>query len=134
MKKQVKIISIVLVIMMAVLSISNVVHATGTTSTTESTSSISGIIDDIGKGNGTDTSKVSNFGKTLVTILQTAGIVVAIVVLLVIGIKYMMGSAEEKAEYKKVMIPYLIGAALIFGGSAIVGIVYEIIASGAKQI
>lgn len=129
MKKQVKIISIALIIMMAVLSISNVVLATGETKT-----DIGTIIDDIGKGNATDTSKVSDFGKTLVTILQTAGIVVAVVVLLVIGIKYMMGSAEEKAEYKKVMIPYLIGAALIFGGSAIVGIVYDIISSGAGQI
>lgn len=135
MKKQVKIISIALVIMMALLSISNVVLATGTTGTTSTSGSdIGQIIDDIGKGNNTDTTKVSNFGKTLVTILQTAGIVVAIVVLLVIGIKYMMGSAEEKAEYKKVMIPYLIGAALIFGGSAIVGIVYEIISSGAMQM
>ena len=32
----------------------------------------------------------------------------------------MMGSAAEKAEYKKTMIPYLVGAVLIFGASAIV--------------
>ena len=43
----------------------------------------------------------------------------AVVVLLVLGIKYMMGSASEKAEYKKTMIPYLVGALLIFGASAI---------------
>ena len=49
----------------------------------------------------------------------TIGIIVAVVVLLVLGIKYMMGSASEKAEYKKTMIPYLVGALLIFGASAI---------------
>ena len=36
----------------------------------------------------------------------------------------MMGSAEEKAEYKKVMIPYLIGAVLIFAAPYIAGAIY----------
>ena len=35
----------------------------------------------------------------------------------------MMGSASEKAEYKKTMIPYLVGAILIFGASAITKVV-----------
>ena len=47
------------------------------------------------------------------------GIVVAVIIGLIIGIKLMIGSASEKAEYKKTMIPYLIGAILIFGASAI---------------
>ena len=55
-------------------------------------------------------------GFTLVELL-------AVIVLLVIGIKYMMGSASEKAEYKKTMIPYLVGAILIFGASAITKVV-----------
>ena len=110
MKKQVKIISIVLVVIMVLLSISNIVLATD----------VPGQIQTIGKGNSTDTTKISNFGATLVTILQTVGVAAAIIILLILGIKYMMGSAEEKAEYKKTMIPYLIGAALLFGASAIV--------------
>ena len=31
----------------------------------------------------------------------------------------MLGSVEQKAEYKKTMLPYVIGAALIFGASTI---------------
>ena len=58
-------------------------------------------------------------------ILQTVGIVVAVVVLMVLGIKYMMGSAEEKAEYKKTMIPYVVGAILIFGATTIANMVYQ---------
>jgi len=38
----------------------------------------------------------------------------------------MMGSASEKAEYKKTMIPYVVGAVLILGGSAIVKIIFSI--------
>ena len=75
---------------------------------------------------GTATSasgSVETLGNQIIGILTTVGVVVAIVVLLVLGIKYMMGSASEKAEYKKTMIPYLVGAILIFGASAITKVV-----------
>mgnify|MGYP003304461465 CR=1 FL=1 len=117
MKKSVKIISIALVIMMALLSVSNVALATD----------IPGKINQIALGNANaDTSKVVNLGATIVTIMQTVGIVVAIVILLVLGIKYMVGSAEEKAEYKKTMMPYIVGAILIFASTTIVNVVYQL--------
>ena len=37
----------------------------------------------------------------------------------------MLGSLEEKAEYKKTMMPYIIGAVLVFAASAIAGIIYS---------
>lgn len=37
----------------------------------------------------------------------------------------MMGSAEEKAEYKKTMMPYLVGALLIFAAVTIANMVYN---------
>lgn len=118
MKKQVKIMSIVLVVMMVLLSITNVVLAAP---------DLSSKIDQIGQGNeSANTDKVIGLGQTVVTIMQTVGIVVAVVVLLVLGIKYMMGSAEEKAEYKKTMIPYVVGAVLIFAATTIVNVVYQL--------
>ena len=69
--------------------------------------------------NPPETTNLENVGANIVDIVTTIGIIAAVVVLLVLGIKYMMGSASEKAEYKKTMIPYLIGAVLIFGASAI---------------
>ena len=39
----------------------------------------------------------------------------------------MMGSAEEKAEYKKTMVPYLIGAIVLFAASALAGGIYNMI-------
>lgn len=67
--------------------------------------------------------QVTNIGNQIIGIITTVGVVVAVVVLLILGIKYMMGSASEKAEYKKTMIPYIVGAALIFGASAITKVV-----------
>lgn len=72
-----------------------------------------------------DTSGISTVGNKLITILTTVGIVVSVIVLVVLGIKYMMGSAEEKAEYKKTLMPYVIGAGLVFAASSIAQIVYQ---------
>ncbi len=117
MKKQVKIISVLLIVLMALTMVSTSVFATV---------SIDQTIKDMAKGSGKQPAEVVNLGKTIVTIMQTVGIVVAVVVLLVIGIKYMIGSAEEKAEYKKTMIPYVIGAILLFASTTIVGVVYNL--------
>ena len=78
------------------------------------------------KGDTTvDTTGIQNIGKAVIQTLQTVGSVAAVIVLIVLGIKYMMGSTEEKAEYKKTMIPYVIGAVLIFAASSVAGFVYD---------
>lgn len=69
--------------------------------------------------------EIQNFGGKILSAVTTAGIVLSVIVLAVLGIKYMLGSAEEKAEYKKTLMPYLVGAILIFGASAIANIVYN---------
>ena len=47
--------------------------------------------------------------------------------IMLIGIKYMLGSVEEKAEYKKTMIPYIIGCIFIFSISTIVSVIYSLV-------
>lgn len=78
-----------------------------------------GVVDNLFNQNAQGTEGIQTVGGRIVSVITTIGIVVAVVVLLILGIKYMMGSASEKAEYKKTMIPYLVGAVLIFGASAI---------------
>ena len=68
---------------------------------------------------------IKEFGGKILSAVTTAGVVLSVIVLAVLGIKYMLGSAEEKAEYKKTLMPYIIGAALIFGASTIATIVYN---------
>lgn len=78
-----------------------------------------------GNPNVQGSSEIQTLGQSIVGILQTVGIILSVVVLIIIGIKYMMGSAEEKAEYKKTMIPYIVGAALIFAASVFAQVVYQ---------
>lgn len=80
---------------------------------------------DITATEGTGVDEVKTLGGKLMGVIQTAGVVIAVIILMVLGIKYMMGSAGEKAEYKKTMIPYLVGAILIFAASTIANVVYQ---------
>lgn len=68
---------------------------------------------------------IKDVGQQVVGILQTVGIVLSVIVLIVLGIKYMMGSTEEKSEYKKTFIPYIVGAALIFAASIFATAIYD---------
>ena len=76
--------------------------------------------------NTSSSGSVTNIGNNILGIIQVVGTVVAVGVLMVIGIKYMMGSAEEKAEYKKTMIPYLVGAIILFAAVNIAKYVVDI--------
>lgn len=61
-------------------------------------------------------------GKILGTI-STIGIVISVLTSMILGIKYMVGSVSEKAEYKKSMIPYIIGIVLLLSSSLIVALI-----------
>ena len=65
-------------------------------------------------------------GNTIVKVIQAIASALSVGVLMIIAIKYMMGSVEEKAEYKKTMLPYVIGCFLVFGITNILGIVVDI--------
>ena len=67
----------------------------------------------------------AKIGNQILGIIQVVGIILSVGCLMILGIKYMMGSAEEKAEYKTTMIPYIIGAVLIFAASNVAGMIYD---------
>lgn len=67
--------------------------------------------------------KVKNLGNEVLGVLQAIGIVVSVIVLIILGIKYMMGSVDQKAEYKKSMLPYVIGASVLLSASIITNII-----------
>lgn len=63
---------------------------------------------------------------TILGVVQTVGSVISVICLIVLGIKYMMGSVEEKANYKKTLVPYVLGAIMVLGISNIINIIYQI--------
>ena len=74
---------------------------------------------------GTATTQVQNFGQNILGIVSMGASILAVIILIVLGVKYMMGSAEEKAEYKKTLLPYVIGALFVFGAGAICAVIFN---------
>lgn len=70
--------------------------------------------------------KLTERANVIIGALQIIGTVVSVVALGILGIKYMLGSVEEKAEYKKTLKPYIIGAIMVFGITNILAIVVTI--------
>lgn len=60
-------------------------------------------------------------------ILLIVGIIAAVIVGLIIAIKIITGSVGQKAEYKELLIPYIVGCVIIFGAFAVWKIVVNIL-------
>lgn len=82
---------------------------------------------DLNKYEGTNigSTKFEKKANTVFAYIRNIGIVLSVVVLIVIGIKYMLGSTEEKANYKETLLPYIIGAFLLFTGSLVPQLIYN---------
>ena len=77
-------------------------------------------------GTESDAQEIKTVGNKVIQVISVVGSILSVIVIIVLGIKYMVGSVEEKAEYKRTMIPFLIGAIFIFAASSIAGIIYQV--------
>ena len=77
------------------------------------------------KGKGEDAPQFIEKVNVIVSVLEAVGVILSVIILIVIGTKYMLGSVEERADYKKTMIPYLIGAFMVFTVSLIPQIIFK---------
>lgn len=71
-------------------------------------------------GNNLKTTKVINI---VIGIIQVAGTGISLIVISLLGIKYLLASPSEKADVKKNIMPILIGCVLLFAGVQIAGII-----------
>lgn len=114
-KKTLKILTVLFIVSIMLLVFTTIVRASDTEE----------LLGGIQSNTQGSTSQSQQIGGLIVGIVQTIGTIVAVVVVAVLGIKYMTGSTEEKAEYKKTMLPYLVGAIILFLGVTIVRVIYS---------
>ena len=75
-----------------------------------------------GKGDNTtsiDYGKLQNTSNEIYNILLTCAVIVAVIISAILGIKFMLGSMEEKAQIKEALIPFVIGCIVAFGAFGI---------------
>lgn len=69
---------------------------------------------------------VDDAAGTVVAVLRVASVTIAIIVLLVIAMKYMISSAGDRADIKKHAVAYVIGTFILFSATQIIALLIEI--------
>ena len=72
---------------------------------------------------------VTKVAGQVLNIIQIVGVAVATIMLTILGIRYVSLSPNEKAEYKKGLTIYVIGAVLLFGASMLIGVIRNFISN-----
>lgn len=82
---------------------------------------------DIELGKSGEESSSKAMTEKIVGILQVLGSVLSVVALLIIGLRYMFSSLEDRASMKGVLIYYVIGAVMVFATSQLLGVAYKVL-------
>ena len=70
---------------------------------------------------------INDMGGKVLGMVQIIGTATGVIMLIVIGIKYIVTSVEEKATIKQRLIPYVIGAVLLFGGTGLLTLIVNLV-------
>lgn len=71
--------------------------------------------------------KATSIGGVILGVFQAVGTVIAVVILVWLGIKYIMASPDGKAEIKKQAFGYILGAVLLFGAVWLVPLIQGLV-------
>lgn len=112
MKKKNKISIILIILLITILAFSNIAFA-----------SITEKIHPLDPSNQT----IKNAMNIIIGVFQVAAAGVGVIMLTVLGIKYVASSPNEKAEIKKHATVYIVGACMAFGASGLVTILQQFV-------
>lgn len=73
-----------------------------------------------------DTNELTSKVGRIMGMIRNISIIAAVIVIMVIGVKYILGSVEEKAEYKKTFMPLIIGIILVVAATTIASFLFNI--------
>ena len=70
--------------------------------------------------------QITNLVTSVMSFIWILSIVVAVVVIMYTGLKFIVGSANEKAEYKKSLVPIVVGVLLLVAATTIVKALFSV--------
>lgn len=115
-KKVMKGICILLTVMMFVFAFSSLVLATSTYPDPKSFDTT---------GNDAGIAEVSGVIGSILRLVRTVAVGVAVIMLIVLAIKYISAAPSEKAEIKKSAMLYVVGAVLLFAAAGVLQVIQK---------
>ena len=110
MNKAIKIASIVMLVILVVGALAMPVLATNVN------------LDDF-KGDTSNTKGITNLFNNVIGIVQIVGTGIAVIMLIVLAIKYLMAAPSEKADIKKGALIYVVAAVILFAAVNILAVI-----------
>ena len=74
-----------------------------------------------------DISALKGKAAPILAVIRNAGVIISVLTLAIIGLKSMFSSVEGKAEYKQKLLPWLIGAFMVFAMTTIPSIIFKLV-------
>lgn len=72
-----------------------------------------------------DTTEMTTIAQNVMGLIRNIAIIAGVIILMVIGVKFILGSAEEKAEYKKSLIPLVVGIVIVISATTLVSFIFN---------
>lgn len=119
MNKTIKVISALLIALLLIATLSQVSLATN----------YKEMISDVNQkadSSDIDTSEITGKIGDIIRVIRNIAAVGSVLILSILGIKYMIGSTEERAEYKKSFMPLIIGVIVVVGASWIASAIFSV--------
>ncbi len=114
-RKVIKVVSVLLMMVMVAIMLSTSVFATWDDIDINQFNSV--------KDNSTASGTFTQVIGSIITLVQVVGMGVAIIMLVVMAIKYISAAPSEKAELKKGITIYVVGAIVLFAASGILQVI-----------
>lgn len=77
--------------------------------------------------NSSDIEGIKTLAGKVLGLIQAAAGIAAVVLIAVFGFKFIMGSANEKADYQKSFIPLIVGVVVVFSATSIAKLLFNTI-------
>lgn len=84
------------------------------------------VINNLNTDQDVGSNEITSIGSKIMSFIWILSIVVAVVVLMYTGLKFIVGSANEKAEYKKSLMPLVVGVLILVFATTIVNAIFSI--------
>lgn len=114
MKKTVKILTILLLVVMLVSFATSVFAAGGQIEPSTLNATY-----------GSDDGGLAAKTGKIMGLIRNISVVASVIILMILGVKFMLGSVEEKAEYKKSFMPLIIGIILVVSATTIATFIFN---------
>ena len=127
MNKTLKIAMIIAMMIAVIFTFSGITfaaNAAAAANTSTATDVIGGINPGVNKAG--DYSGLQNMATSIISLIQVASVILAVILIAVFGFKFIMGSANEKADYQKSFIPLIVGLVVVFAATSIAKVIMTV--------